>query len=45
MIYGVIMFTSISESVIYNKASVYQLRNKHDIVLDLENEIIDIEIL
>ena len=28
------------ESVIYNKASVYQLRNKHDIVLDLENEII-----
>ena len=28
------------ESVIYNKASVCQLRNKHDIVLDLENEII-----
>tara|TARA_A100000164_G_scaffold378483_1_gene420225 strand:+ start:2752 stop:3648 length:897 start_codon:yes stop_codon:yes gene_type:complete len=27
-------------SVIYNKASVYQERNEHDIVLDLEKEII-----
>ena len=27
-------------SVIYNKASVYQERNEHDIVLDLEREII-----
>ncbi len=27
-------------SVIYNKASVYQKRNEHDIVLDLEREII-----
>ena len=27
-------------SVIYNKVSVYQERNEHDIVLDLEREII-----
>lgn len=28
------------QSLIYNKASVYQERNDHDIVLDLENEIL-----